>query len=265
MQDMNVYVTTSLKASPALEEEARTWARQIRAPFIERGKETTGRLLEQYGPEGILVYTATGPEIVTPQGKHRFHLSMAELRIQHLRQGRPDHLLEAVGAAGPVRVLDCTCGFGADSLVLSFGLPAGSVVDALESSPFLAAVTGWGFRHFVHDCDDVTAALRRITLHHVNYADYLSAPDAPSYDILYFDPMFSHPVEQSPQFQPVRPLMDHSMLQDAYIAEALQKARRKVIVKGRSFRRLGEAHPGFTVQGGKYSRIGYAVWECKGL
>mgnify|MGYP002233682265 FL=1 len=67
---------------------------------------------------------------------------MAELRIQHLRKGQPDHLLTALqgGTPGevPLSVLDCTCGFGADSIVASFGLPEESTIHALEVSPLLS-------------------------------------------------------------------------------------------------------------------------------
>jgi hypothetical protein len=188
---------------------------------------------------------------------------MAELRIQHIRQGKPDHLLEALGAAGPVRLLDCTCGFGADSIVASFGLPQGSVVHAMEVSPLLAAVTSWGFSDFVHAHHDVTAALRRIQLRTGDYMAYLRNETAPVYDVLYFDPMFDHPVASSCHFQPVRAIMDHHALTLKTIEYAMKKTRRRVVIKGRSFRELVQAFPESKLYGGRYSRIGYAVLECE--
>lgn len=162
----------------------------------------------------------------------------------------------------PITVLDCTCGFGADAAVASFGLPAGSRVDALEVSPLLEAVTSWGFSHFVHKKDDVTAALRRISLRRGDYRAYLLSDEGPVYDVLYFDPMFQRPVEASCQFQPVRAIMEHGGLTRDLIERALQKARRRVVIKERDFRQLCRDFPEVTLYGGKYSRIGYAVLEC---
>ncbi len=256
-----LYVTMSLKASQALQQEGADWARQIGAVCVPRQGRTVAQLQQAYGAQ-FLVYTSKGPQFAGPEGTHYFSLNMAELRIQHLRRGQRDHLLEAIGAAGPVRLLDCTCGFGADAITASFGLPPGSVVDALEISPVLAAVTSWGCSHFVHAQDDVTAALRLIHCVRGDYRAYLRTMKDAAYDILYFDPMFSHPVLSSCQFQPVRAIQDHDALTADDIRLAMQKAGRKVIVKGRSFRELAQEFPQMKRYGGKYSRIGYAVWEC---
>ena len=258
-----VYVTTSLHASKSICEQGRKWAVAIHAFFIERGEQSIEQLLTAYHIEAILVFTVQGPEIRTFLGRHAFHLSMAELRIQHIRQGMPDHFLEALGAEGPVRLLDCTCGFGSDTIVASFGLPAGSDVHALEISPYMAAVTSWGLAHFVHKQADVTEAMRRIRLQHDDYRDYLQRTDIAPYDIIYFDPMFSRPIQSSPQFHPVRNLLEHEAMSDECLALALTKARRRVVIKGRSFRRLKMVYPRVKLYGGKYSRIGYAVLECE--
>ena len=129
-------------------------------------------------------------------------------------------------------------------------------------SPLLEAVTSWGFSHFVHKKDDVTAALRRISLRRGDYRDYLLSDEGPVYDVLYFDPMFHRPVEASCQFQPVRAIMEHGGLTRDLIERALQKARRRVVIKERDFRQLCRDFPEVTLYGGKYSRIGYAVLEC---
>ena len=50
--------------------------------------------MDEYG-EDFLVYSSRGPQIDRPEGSHFFSLNMAELRIQNLRKGQRDHLLEA--------------------------------------------------------------------------------------------------------------------------------------------------------------------------
>lgn len=364
-----IYVVPSLKAKEKLQCEGKAWAESQGFTYVPRGKRTIQDLMDEYG-EDFLVYSSRGPQIDRPEGSHFFSLNMAELRIQNLRKGQRDHLLEALlgekaqsavrrsqsasdsdtaarrqtqnddivagsqqlverklqlgrtpygvgapmrgaransvdgpnrtgeGFAGrtlqsatltaplhrgaeslscegegdrsrwkgssepPITVLDCTCGFGADAAVASFGLPAGSRVDALEVSPLLEAVTSWGFSHFVHKKDDVTAALRRISLRRGDYRDYLLSDEGPVYDVLYFDPMFQRPVEASCQFQPVRAIMEHGGLTRDLIERALQKARRRVVIKERDFRQLCRDFPEAVLYGGKYSRIGYAVLEC---
>ena len=267
-----IYVVPSLKAKEKLQCEGKAWAESQGFAYVPRGKRTIQNLMDEYG-EDFLVYSSRGPQIDRPEGSHFFSLNMAELRIQNLRKGQCDHLLEALmgvkeydlrpaAAQPPISVLDCTCGFGADAAVASFGLPAGSRVDALEVSPLLEAVTAWGFSHFVHKKDDVTAALRRISLRCGDYRDYLLSDEGPVYDVLYFDPMFQRPVEASCQFQPVRAIMEHGGLTRDLIERALQKARRRVVIKERDFRQLCRGFPDVTLYGGKYSRIGYAVLEC---
>lgn len=280
-----IYVVPSLKAKEKLQSEGKAWAESQGFTYVLRHQRTIQDLMDEYG-EDFLVYSSRGPQIDRPEGSHFFSLNMAELRIQNLRKGQRDHLLEALmgmkerGAASlscegegdrsrwkgsyepPITVLDCTCGFGADAAVASFGLPAGSRVDALEVSPLLEAVTSWGFSHFVHKKDDVTAALRRISLRRGDYRDYLLSDEGPVYDVLYFDPMFQRPVEASCQFQPVRAIMEHGGLTRDLIERALQKARRRVVIKERDFRQLCRDFPEVTLYGGKYSRIGYAVLEC---
>lgn len=334
-----IYVVPSLKAKEKLQSEGKAWAESQGFTYVLRHQRTIQDLMDEYG-EDFLVYSSRGPQIDRPEGSHFFSLNMAELRIQNLRKGQCDHLLEALmgmkeregrtpqsaalpaplhrgaeipcqgedgkvtslasGPLGqyslsgrtdqsaplhrgaeslscegegdrsrwkgssepPITVLDCTCGFGADAAVASFGLPAGSRVDALEVSPLLEAVTSWGFSHFVHKKDDVTAALRRISLRRGDYRDYLLSDEGPIYDVLYFDPMFQRPVEASCQFQPVRAIMEHGGLTRDLIERALQKARRRVVIKERDFRQLCRDFPEVTLYGGKYSRIGYAVLEC---
>ena len=267
-----IYVVPSLKDKEKLQCEGKAWAESQGFAYVPRGKRTIQDLMDEYG-EDFLVYSSRGPQIDRPEGSHFFSLNMAELRIQNLRKGQRDHLLEALmgvkeydlrpaAAQPPISVLDCTCGFGADAAVASFGLPAGSRVDALEVAPLLEAVTAWGFSHFVHKKDDVTAALRRISLRCGDYRDYLLSDDGPVYDVLYFDPMFQRPVEASCQFQPVRAIMEHGGLTRDLIERALQKARRRVVIKERDFRQLCRDFPDVALYGGKYSRIGYAVLEC---
>lgn len=259
-----LYVTPSLKAKGAALIEAKTWADSIGATYVPRQKRTTGQLRKAYGDD-FLVYSSQGPKLFRPEGSHVFSLNMAQLRIDHIRKGQTDHFLEAIGKGEePLDFLDCTCGFGADSIVASFALPEGSTVTALEVSPLMAAVTGWGFSHFVHEAADVTQALRRIQLRRCDYGEFLRNVPDKAYDVIYFDPMFDKPVMASCQFQPVRDVLEHRPLTAETIQLALTKARHRVVVKDRYCKEWKREFPEITIYGGKYSRVHYAVWEVNG-
>lgn len=263
MMTKPLYVVPSLKAKGQALIEAKEWADSIGAIYARRQKRTTAELRRDYGDQ-FLVYAAQGPKLFRPDGTHLFSLNMAQLRIDHLRKGQTDHFLEAIDAGQMTSFLDCTCGFGADSIVASFALSPKATVTALEVSPLMAAVTGWGFSHFVHEAADVTAALRRITLYCCDYRDFLQSLPDRSYDVIYLDPMFDKPILTSCQFQPVRDILEHHQLTHEDIVLALRKARHRVVVKGRYFRQLQAAFPQIHVFGGKYSRVHYAVWEVEG-
>ncbi len=255
---IDLYVVPSLKAKEKLIRQSQAWAAEIGAQWVPRCGKTMEELVHVYG-ERLLVYTSRGPQIVRPEGIHFFSLNMAELRIQHIRRGQRDHFLEAIGSEEIMTFLDCTCGFGADTMTAAFAPPQGSRIDALEISPLLGAVTQWGIRHFVHEKEDVTQALRRIHLTLSDFRTYLQDDAAPPYDVLYFDPMFQHPVTTSCQFQPVRSIMDHDALTIEDVRLALQKARCRVVIKDRSLQWLEKAFPQMKRYGGKYSRVAYGV------
>ena len=98
----NIYVVPSLKAKEKLQDEGRAWAEEKGFSFVPRRKRTISDLMKDYG-ENFLVYSSRGPQIDRPEGSHFFSLNMAELRIQHLRKGQPDHLLTALQGGTFVR------------------------------------------------------------------------------------------------------------------------------------------------------------------
>ena len=110
-----IYVVPSLKAKEKLQSEGKAWAESQGFTYVLRHQRTIQDLMDEYG-EDFLVYSSRGPQIDRPEGSHFFSLNMAELRIQNLRKGQRDHLLEALIGRGashqPLSVLDCTCGFG---------------------------------------------------------------------------------------------------------------------------------------------------------
>ena len=91
----------------------------------------------------------------------------------------------------------------------------------------------YGLKNYVAEDADLTAALRRIQPVQALAEDYLTqcAPD--SFDVVYFDPMFRHPVNGAKGMEALRPLS----YEEALSAETLQLALRvapRVVIKERS-------------------------------
>lgn len=115
----------------------------------------------------------------------------------------------------------------------------------------------YGLKNYVAEDADLTAALRRIQPVQALAEDYLTqcAPD--SFDVVYFDPMFRHPVNGAKGMEALRPLS----YEEALSAETLQLALRvapRVVIKERSEYILREYGCEEFI-GGKYSRIKYGI------
>lgn len=259
---MNLIVTTIHKPTPAAAECAQKLADRLGAPLVERGRCSLDSLCADYGVDTVLVAAKNGPVVHTPGGEFFFHLSMAELRINNLKDGKPDHMVAAMGLAPGMSVLDCTLGLATDAAVASFVAGEEGRVVGLEASALVAAVTGYGLAFFDSGRPDVDAALRRIEVLSVDYNAYLASLPAAAFDVVYFDPMFRTPVAASSSLRPIRHLADPRPVSPEAIIAACRVARRRVVLKETSgsgeFARLGFK----SVVGGKHSSVHYGIREA---
>ena len=166
-----------------------------------------------------------------------------------------------MGLQPGMQVLDCTLGLGADAIVASFAVGDGGSVTGLEASPLIAAVVGYGLAHFVAENYPIQEAMRRIQTVQTDYLAYLKAQPDASVDVVYFDPMFRHPLRESVQLAPLRTSADHRPVSLGAMEEAKRVARQRVVLKENS-RSLEFARLGFAkIAGGKYSHVHYGIWE----
>ncbi|MBQ1913638.1 MAG: protein-L-IsoD(D-D) O-methyltransferase, partial [Selenomonadaceae bacterium] len=94
--------------------------------------------------------------------------------------------------------------------------------------------------------------------------DFLREQPDKSFDVVYFDPMFRHPLMESENLNPLRAVADHRPVSLEAISEAKRVARHRVVLKENS-RSLEFARLGFTkMAGGQYSKIRYGVYETMG-
>lgn len=252
-------VTTDRKKhseSVILAQEA---ADRLGIDFIERNRESMEELRQRYGAEHILIAKKGAYTLDTADGELFFHPNMAQLRIKNLRMGEEDHMVKAMGLQEGMSVLDCTLGFGADAIVASFVAGERGSVTGLEASPYIALITGQGMQHFLANNYELHSAIKRIKVVNSNYLDYLKEQPDDSVDVVYFDPMFRHPLTDSHNINPLRAVADHSPLSEEAVKEARRVARQRVVMKENSrsneFQRLGFHE----IAGGRHSKVNYGI------
>ena len=73
--------------------------------------------------------------------------------------------------------------------------------------------------------------MRKITTFNSDCLDFLKNSPDDSYDIIYFDPMFSHNITESNNLSGITPLADTLFPYDDFIKEAQRVGRNKIIIK----------------------------------
>ena len=119
-------------------------------------------------------------------------------------------------------------GLAGDSILLSY---YGHKVISLEKNNIIHLITTNGLKNYISPNVEINKAMRKIKTYNVDCLDYLkNCPDA-SFDIIYFDPMFSHNITESRNLEGILPLADTTFPYEEFIKEAKRVARKKLIVK----------------------------------
>lgn len=261
-------ITTSQKASLLVKEETKELADSLNLTYIERHKKPISEISLSDMPVAVISKNQLTIHFNEKQ-EHRFHLSMAQLRILRLQRGEADHLVKAVESlidesSNTFSIIDCTLGLGSDSIIMSYAFPNTHII-GLEASYPIWLSTWFGLKHYTHEDMAVTNALRRIDARYDNFESFLPGLPNDSVDILYFDPMFEVPIEESPQFKPLRGHTSEGKITKSIIKEAKRVSRLGFIIKERPFSSIFQDFPPSNCVGGKYSRIGYGVYSNKEL
>lgn len=250
-------VTTSRQARPEDVERAQRIASRLQVPYVPR----TGAVAAM-GARGVLVVTRQRLIVETSAGSLYFHPGMAKPRIRALERGERDVMVEAMQLQAGDAVLDGTLGLGADAIVAAYVVgPAGKVV-GVEGVPVLAEVVRVGLREYDPQHAEMREAMGRIEVVAADHAAFLAqAPDL-AYDVVYFDPLFREPVQESVHMKPWRELGVARPLTPAVVAQACRVARRRVVIKERSGSAVFEELGVDDVVGGRKSRIAYGVIDA---
>lgn len=260
---MNFVVTTGQHPTDTEYALAEEWSKILGAPVVLRKNMSLSSLKERYAVEALLIATKKGPVVNTAGGDFFFHLSMAELRIKNLINGKPDHMVTAMGLEKGMSVLDCTVGLATDAIVAGFIVGGAGKVVGLEASALIAFITEHGLTNFMPQAEYIKEAFTRIQILNRDFCSYLPLLPAKSFDVVYFDPMFRQPIQKSSSLKPMRYLADNRPLTIEALKFAARVARDRIVIKethdSSEFKRLGIS----SVVGGRYSSISYGVIDTK--
>lgn len=239
--------------------QAQDWAEQLGACFIARPHDTSIRdLMRQHDLVALVVGEKEGPRIYSAQDSFSYHPGMAVLRLAQLkRDAAKEHLIEALALKPGSRVLDATLGLAADAAISAHIVGDTGCVVGLEASPLLYLAVSYGLAHYKAEDEDLTMALRRIQPVQTLAADYLRQCAPQSFDVVYFDPMFRHPISGAKGIEALRPLSYEAPLDMLTLALA-QRAAKRVVIKERNEYILRQYGCEKFI-GGRYSRIKYGL------
>ncbi|MDD3363582.1 MAG: class I SAM-dependent methyltransferase [Syntrophomonas sp.] len=227
--------------------------------YIPRRSSSLAKLAAEHGAEGVIVWETEGPILYVENEKLFFHPSMAKVRIaEYRKKGREDLLIQACQLNKGDSFLDCTLGMGADSIVASYFSETGKIT-GLEYQSEVAHVISWGMKLYQGNMPWLNKAIKRVEIINSDHKKFLCQQGDQSYDIVYFDPMFTKPLLRSQPISPLRKLANHDALNKDTIQEACRVARKRVVLKtllaGLEIERLGFQK----IMGSKHNPITYGV------
>jgi hypothetical protein len=261
----NFAVTTSHRPSPDQFSLAVKLAAELSVPFIPRNDLSIETLISNIGVIGMMVVSSQRISFFTGSSEFFFHPGLARLRINELKNGKTDQMIQAMSLKAGDTLLDCTLGLGTDAIVASYVAGAHGRVTGLESSTLIANIVERGLKTYRFEDKDITLAMQRIEVVHFNHKDYLASLPIQSYDIVYFDPMFRSPRKNSPAMDAMRTIANPDPIDNETIAMALRVCRKCVVMKERRWSKEFE-HLGFKeIRGGRYAPVVYGVIDRQGM
>lgn len=220
--------------------EAKKVAEKINGTYVPRSRFKGVSHGET--PLPLLVITKEGIVCHFNDQKFFYHPSMAMLRIKRVMKGEKDIFNTLCGDINGFSVLDCTMGFGSDSLVFSYLVGALGKVTALEVNELIYTVISDGLMGNYPKWEEINTYNQRITAHNQDYLSYLSKCKDDSYHIVYFDPMFDKPLIDSTHLDPLREFAKKEQITLECIELAKKVAKKYVIIKNTmnfNFEQLG--------------------------
>lgn len=249
-------VTHSSAGTRPLYAEARAFAAASGYPYLPRNRRPLKTLLDNHGLDGCFVVEQQETALHLDGQRYAYHPNAAKLRFISLAQGHSDRLAGVMDLKPGDSVLDCTCGLGADALIAAHTVgPQGRVL-ALEKSPHLAHLVIRGMQTYRDEIAALNEAIARVKVRQADSDAYLAGQAPGSWDVVYFDPLFSATVHEARGLDIVRQLGRDDVLSPQTVQRARRAARRWVVLKDRT--------PGTTLARLGFEKVSSARRICYG-
>ncbi len=224
---MEIIVSTSQKADHYLEQRGMKVAKYLNADFVPRKnlKSISGI------KNPLLVITKSGISCYYNDKELFYHPSMAMLRIKRILKGEEDIFTIMLGQISGFNILDCTLGFGSDALIFSFLAGENGSVTALEKNKIIYTIVADGLKGNYQKWEEINQYTNGINPLNIDYTDFLYNSQPKSFDIVYFDPMFEKPINQSVHLEPLRAFAEEMPLKKEVVEQAKIVAKKYVIIK----------------------------------
>lgn len=238
-------VTTSYKSNEGIINRATSISRALGSIYVERNNRSIQTLLDIFNDDEIIIVEKgkskyLSREMETP---FFFHPSIAILRINRLKQGDNDLMVNIAELKQGDTFLDCTLGLATDSIVASYIVGELGNVVGFESQSILSTLVSDGLQEGWEKDKKIDEAMKRINVLNQNHLEGLKSLPDNSFDIVYFDPMFRKGIHKSSSMNPLRSIANDEALSKEVIKEAVRVAKRRVILKenkkSNEFERLG--------------------------
>ena len=229
---MKYIVTTSYKPSAEIKDRAYRLAKELGVPFISRKK--LKNYLGLTPLDFYYVFDKNGQlEIRYGEEVFFFHPSMSKVRLNNLKDGQRDHLIESLKLEGSETILDTTFGLGSEALLMGHFLKDGKVIGR-EASEHIFRVVSHGLENYPYQYEWMKEAAKKIELINADLREFVRKCADGSYDIVYCDPMFEVPQYSSSGLNPMRPFAIYDKINSEDVKEMIRVARKRFILKTRS-------------------------------
>ena len=231
---MKTVITTAGRPDAASLKLAANASTVLGYEIVKRNKKSIVRIQKDFN-SNVLVAGINRYELfrIAMEKPFFFHPNSAAFRLKRLLKGETEPLIEVTQLSEGDSFLDCTLGLASDSIIASYVTGEKGKVFGLEGDPDIAFITKSGLHSFQSTSEVLTESMKRIEVLNIEAVDYLRSQPDNSWDIVYIDPMFSAPVEESANFTPLRQVGLKSSLTEEWMDEAKRVCIHRVVVKDR--------------------------------
>lgn len=224
---MRYIVTTSYNANKEIVRLAKNIAEEFNVKYINRNH--VSKYLKSGKIDFYYVVDKKGMlKIKWKDEEFFFHQGIAKIRMENIKHGERDYLIESLKPEKTDVVYDATCGLASDAILIA---NFAKKVVATEGSEHIYRVVKWGLKRYISDEEWINNAMKKIELIHDNYKNFVRSQLDNSFDIVYCDPMFENPIYESNSLNPLRSFAVYEPLSLEDLEYMVRISRKRVVIK----------------------------------